>query len=221
MCWGRGKIPASGCSNQLISTDGHKVVEGSRASSRYQLLGRLDEGDVSLTIMNVSESDAGRYGCRVEISGLYNDEKHHFELTVVRGVPTTPSTTPTRETPTEPTAANHTTAASHMTAQLTSSESLFTSSSSSSEAELQKSGSANVVLVCVLFGLIALVTAGGFFFIVRRRRQRNKMSHQQVGSSVQFSSSSSNLQLHRRSSTVDNIYQMDGGGEEGDYEYCP
>lgn len=54
------------------------------------------------------------------------------------------------------------------------------------------------------------------------------------GQQVQFSSTASTLQL--QSSTVDNIYQMDGGdggssdgggcdggrGEDGgDYEYCP
>uniref|UniRef100_A0A8C7ZMI8 Ig-like domain-containing protein n=1 Tax=Oryzias sinensis TaxID=183150 RepID=A0A8C7ZMI8_9TELE len=85
MCWGRGPLPSSGCSNQLLATDGHKVMEESRASSRYQLEGRLDEGDVSLTIMNVTEEDAGLYGCRVEIFGWFNEEKHHVHLTVNRG----------------------------------------------------------------------------------------------------------------------------------------
>ncbi|XP_022625069.1 hepatitis A virus cellular receptor 1 homolog isoform X2 [Seriola dumerili] len=74
-CWSRGDISNSGCNNQIISTDGPMV------SSRYQLLGRLDEGDVSMTILNLTETDAGRYGCRVEIPGWFNDEKHHFDLT--------------------------------------------------------------------------------------------------------------------------------------------
>uniref|UniRef100_A0A669F379 Ig-like domain-containing protein n=1 Tax=Oreochromis niloticus TaxID=8128 RepID=A0A669F379_ORENI len=80
-CWQRGEIPTRGCSNQLISTDGLRVE--TRASSRYQLLGRLEDGDVSLTITNLTEGDAGRYGCRVEIPGWFNDDKHHFDLTVV------------------------------------------------------------------------------------------------------------------------------------------
>ncbi|XP_020564298.1 T-cell immunoglobulin and mucin domain-containing protein 4-like isoform X2 [Oryzias latipes] len=84
VCWGRGPLPSSGCTNQLLATDGHKVIKESRASSRYQLQGRLDEGDVSLTIMNVTEEDTGLYGCKVEIVGWFNDEKHPVHLTVNR-----------------------------------------------------------------------------------------------------------------------------------------
>uniref|UniRef100_A0AAX7SSP6 Ig-like domain-containing protein n=1 Tax=Astatotilapia calliptera TaxID=8154 RepID=A0AAX7SSP6_ASTCA len=83
VCWQRGEIPTRGCSNPLISTDGLRV--STRASSRYELLGRLEDGDVSLTIMNLTEGDAGRYGCRVEIPGWFNDEKHHFDLSVATG----------------------------------------------------------------------------------------------------------------------------------------
>ena len=85
VCWGRGSIPLSGCNNQIISTDGHKVIESTRVSSRYQLLGRLEDGDVSLTILKTTEEDAGLYGCRVEISGLNNDEKHHTDLIIEKG----------------------------------------------------------------------------------------------------------------------------------------
>ncbi|XP_061596369.1 hepatitis A virus cellular receptor 1 homolog [Cololabis saira] len=85
VCWGRGEIPLRGCNDQLITTPllhGYKVARGTRKPSRYQLLGRLEEGDVSLTILNLTEEDAGRYGCRVQIHGLLNDDKHHFDLTV-------------------------------------------------------------------------------------------------------------------------------------------
>ena len=85
VCWGRGQIPNSGCNNQLISTDGHKVIEETRVSSRYELLGRLGDGDVSLTILNISETDAGFYACRVEIPGWFNDDNHQFILIVERG----------------------------------------------------------------------------------------------------------------------------------------
>ena len=57
----------------------------SLVSSRYQLLGDLRKGDVSLTILNVSEMDSGRYGCRVEIAGWFNDLKQHFKLRVQKG----------------------------------------------------------------------------------------------------------------------------------------
>ena len=84
-CWGRGAIPASGCSNQLIASDGATVRKDSQKSSRYHLLGDLEKGDVSMTILNVSEMDSGQYGCRVEITGWLNDLKHHVKLSVQKG----------------------------------------------------------------------------------------------------------------------------------------
>uniref|UniRef100_A0A3Q2CW99 Ig-like domain-containing protein n=1 Tax=Cyprinodon variegatus TaxID=28743 RepID=A0A3Q2CW99_CYPVA len=86
-CWNKGEIPSrGGCNNKLISTDGYKVIKKTRVSSRYQLLGRLDEGDVSLIILNLTEEDAGLYGCLVEIPGWFNDLKHHFGLSVEKGL---------------------------------------------------------------------------------------------------------------------------------------
>uniref|UniRef100_A0A3B3CFB1 Ig-like domain-containing protein n=1 Tax=Oryzias melastigma TaxID=30732 RepID=A0A3B3CFB1_ORYME len=84
VCWGRGEIPLFGCRDELLATDGTSVKEESRASSRYQLLGRLDKGDVSLTIRDVREEDAGMYGCRVKIPGMFNDEKYYVDLSVVK-----------------------------------------------------------------------------------------------------------------------------------------
>lgn len=198
-----------GCNNELISTDGNKVKEGSRASSRYQLTGRLDEGDVSLTILNLTEDDAGRYGCRVDIPGWFNDDKHHFDLTVGAPQATTTSTA-AAQTSTESTAANQT--AGHMT----STESRPVPSSSS-VSRVEEDSSMTVVLVCVLFGVVALLTAGGLVFITRRWWRLNKTPQQQISSLVQFSPTSSTLQLHSRASAVENIYQIDGS----DYEYCP
>ncbi|XP_019960215.2 protein sidekick-2-like isoform X1 [Paralichthys olivaceus] len=81
VCWGRGAIPSSGCSDEVIQSDGTSVI--SRLSERYLLMGNLDEGDVSLTIRQVEESDSGKYGCRVHIPGWFNDQKHQVTLTVV------------------------------------------------------------------------------------------------------------------------------------------
>ncbi|XP_069027541.1 cell adhesion molecule DSCAM-like isoform X1 [Embiotoca jacksoni] len=80
MCWGRGAIPNRGCGNEVIRSDGASVI--SRLSERYQLLGNLGEGDVSLTIRQVVESDSGTYGCRVDIPGWFNDLKRQLTLTV-------------------------------------------------------------------------------------------------------------------------------------------
>lgn len=44
---------------------------------------------------------------------------------------------------------------------------------------------------------------------------------QQVNRVAQFSSTSSTLQLHSRGLAAENIYQIDGGGDGGEYEYCP
>uniref|UniRef100_A0A3B3I1K7 Ig-like domain-containing protein n=1 Tax=Oryzias latipes TaxID=8090 RepID=A0A3B3I1K7_ORYLA len=85
MCWGKEGQYFLGCRNELIATDGSRVKEDSRASSRYQLLGRLDQGDVSLTIRNVTEEDSGLYACRVKIPGIFNDELYYMDLSVVKG----------------------------------------------------------------------------------------------------------------------------------------
>ncbi|XP_044079258.1 uncharacterized protein LOC122888642 isoform X2 [Siniperca chuatsi] len=273
VCWGRGEIPLSGCRNLLVSTDGHRVKEETRASSRYQLLGRLDAGDVSLTILNLTETDAGRYGCRVEVPGWFNDDKHVFDVSIERAPQTNTSTTTNTATPAAQTTAGDTAGTTqhrHVVddggagrtlavgpsvwfdpdsrsdvflnlflqhdimlltqlhskqlsfprpaGQMTSTETQLTSSFNGVEAE--ETRSMTLVLVCVLFGLVALVTAGGVVIIARRWR-RLKIPQQQVSSSVRFGPTSSTLQLHSRGSAVENIYQIDGGGDGGEYEYCP
>uniref|UniRef100_A0A3Q3IY40 Ig-like domain-containing protein n=1 Tax=Monopterus albus TaxID=43700 RepID=A0A3Q3IY40_MONAL len=80
-CWGRGAIPNRGCADEVLKSDGTSVV--GRLSERYQLLGRLNQGDMSLTIRHVEESDSGMYGCRVEIPGWFNDQKQQLTLRVV------------------------------------------------------------------------------------------------------------------------------------------
>ncbi|XP_061818618.2 hepatitis A virus cellular receptor 2-like isoform X2 [Nerophis lumbriciformis] len=88
-CWGLGPIPASGCNDKIISTNGVKV-QGE--TNRYKLLGPVSGGDVSLTILNVTKRDSGIYGCRVEIFGVFNDEIHSIHL-IVNEAPQMTSTT--------------------------------------------------------------------------------------------------------------------------------
>uniref|UniRef100_A0AAZ1XUY5 Ig-like domain-containing protein n=1 Tax=Oreochromis aureus TaxID=47969 RepID=A0AAZ1XUY5_OREAU len=237
-CWQRGELPTSGCSNQLIFTDGLRVE--TRASSRYQLLGRLEDGDVSLTITNLTEGDAGRYGCRVEIPGLFNDKKHHINLTVVddpSGTTDAPTSTAwMTDMPTESTSSSQT------EGHVTSTESPLTSSSS--VKLISKVPQTMAPLIAVLLVLVFLLTLGGLVVAVRRLKQLVSTPQEKVGpgQQVQFSSTASTL--HLQSSTVDNIYQMEsdgdggddgdgangnggGGGDRGrgedggDYEYCP
>uniref|UniRef100_A0A3Q3EGK4 Ig-like domain-containing protein n=1 Tax=Labrus bergylta TaxID=56723 RepID=A0A3Q3EGK4_9LABR len=82
-CWGRGAIPSRGCASEVIKSDGSAMA--SRLSERYLFMGNLEEGDVSLTIRQVEESDSGIYGCRVDVPGWFNDHKHQETLTVVPG----------------------------------------------------------------------------------------------------------------------------------------
>ncbi|XP_068134252.1 hepatitis A virus cellular receptor 1 homolog isoform X3 [Hyperolius riggenbachi] len=79
MCWGRG-CDTFTCSNAIISTDGSRVTW--RRSARYQLPGDIEDGDVSLTITDLTMEDQGMYCCRVEITGPGNDQKHIMTLTV-------------------------------------------------------------------------------------------------------------------------------------------
>ncbi|KAM7417794.1 hypothetical protein PAMA_017441 [Pampus argenteus] len=94
VCWGRGPVPNSGCSDEVIKSDGTSVT--SRLSERYLFMGNTGEGDVSLTIRQVEESDSGVYGCRVEIPGWFNDQKHEVTLSVIP-VPPNPVTVKTLE----------------------------------------------------------------------------------------------------------------------------
>ncbi|XP_026184526.1 hepatitis A virus cellular receptor 1 homolog isoform X1 [Mastacembelus armatus] len=94
ICWNRGDIPLNGCNNLLIATGSYKVTENNRVSSRYRLLGPVDEGDVSLTILNLTEEDAGRYGCRVDIP-WWTDDKYHIDLVIDRGQMTSTEHLPT------------------------------------------------------------------------------------------------------------------------------
>lgn len=79
-CWGEGKVPRYQCSNTIVSwKDG--TAHTSRGP-RYQLLSSVANGNVSLTIMHAERSDAGVYGCRVEIPGWFNDQKVNIHLTM-------------------------------------------------------------------------------------------------------------------------------------------
>lgn len=73
----------SKCTDTILSSEDGWV--SSRRSTRYQLQGRLLDGDVSLTIMQAQRGDAGTYGCRVEVPGWFNDYKVNIRLSVEEG----------------------------------------------------------------------------------------------------------------------------------------
>uniref|UniRef100_A0A665VUQ4 Ig-like domain-containing protein n=1 Tax=Echeneis naucrates TaxID=173247 RepID=A0A665VUQ4_ECHNA len=82
-CWGRGKVPTSKCSDTILTAA--DWAEQSSQSSRYQLLGRVMDGDISLTILDAQWSDGGVYGCRIEVPGWFNDHKVNTQLVMEEG----------------------------------------------------------------------------------------------------------------------------------------
>ncbi|XP_035807475.1 hepatitis A virus cellular receptor 1 homolog isoform X3 [Amphiprion ocellaris] len=78
ICWGQGNVPRSKCSSTILSSQDGAV--SFRRSPRYQLQGRVTDGDVSLTILDAQWDDAGMYGCRVEYPGWFNDYKVNTQL---------------------------------------------------------------------------------------------------------------------------------------------
>ncbi|XP_028633518.1 hepatitis A virus cellular receptor 2 isoform X2 [Grammomys surdaster] len=101
MCWGKGSCPLSKCGIELLRTNGKDVTY--KKSSGYQLKGKINKGDVSLTIENVTLADHGTYCCRVQFPGLMNDKKLDLEL-VIKPAKVTPAETAHGEsTPASPT----------------------------------------------------------------------------------------------------------------------
>ncbi|XP_032259499.1 hepatitis A virus cellular receptor 1 isoform X5 [Phoca vitulina] len=80
MCWGRGPCPMSHCSDEVVWTDGSHVTV--QKDPRYKLKGNILEGNVSLTIENVAQTDRGLYCCRVEHKGWFNDMKLTLSLEI-------------------------------------------------------------------------------------------------------------------------------------------
>ncbi|XP_033829434.1 T-cell immunoglobulin and mucin domain-containing protein 4-like [Periophthalmus magnuspinnatus] len=91
-CWGKDAVPTFRCSNTIFSWTGG--APQSRWGPRYQLRGSLDEGDVSMTITSTDWSDAGVYGCRVEIPGPFNDLKVNIKLEIEEAPEEEPTVSP-------------------------------------------------------------------------------------------------------------------------------
>uniref|UniRef100_A0A8C2R407 Ig-like domain-containing protein n=1 Tax=Capra hircus TaxID=9925 RepID=A0A8C2R407_CAPHI len=117
MCWGKGQCPNSKCNDELLYTDGTRVV--SSKSPKYQLRGSIQRGDVSLTIINTNENDQSVYCCRIEVPGWFNDVKRNIRLDLRRAPTTTRLTTTRRPTTTTTTTAMTTTSTATTTAMTT------------------------------------------------------------------------------------------------------
>ncbi|XP_045686203.1 T-cell immunoglobulin and mucin domain-containing protein 4-like isoform X2 [Phyllostomus hastatus] len=123
MCWGKGPCPNSKCTDELLYTDGARVL--SRKSTKYDIQGYIRGGDISLTIFNTKESDSAVYCCRIEVPGWFNDIKKNIRLQVRKAPMTTrrPTTRrPTTTTTTTTTIAMTTTTVTPPTTVLTTSD---------------------------------------------------------------------------------------------------
>ncbi|XP_018607154.2 hepatitis A virus cellular receptor 1 isoform X1 [Scleropages formosus] len=222
ICWGRGEIPINGCNHQIIETDGYKVKR--RVSDRYQLFGDLAKGDVSLTIVDANERDGGKYGCRVEIHGLFNDEKKTVDLIVEKTEE--PTTTTTTGSPS-------TTCAAVTTQRTTSAPTQCHEDVNVTEISDGKKNGENVllhpleVLRCLQLSLVCAddqapsccdsdnrgVARGGG----RRAPPAPYVTEQYDNTSVYVNLGTS-LGLNIEEMTVENIYECDSSNQ---YEFCP
>uniref|UniRef100_W5MT89 Ig-like domain-containing protein n=1 Tax=Lepisosteus oculatus TaxID=7918 RepID=W5MT89_LEPOC len=216
MCWGRGELPLSGCNNMIISTDGQSV--NSRLSERYQLLGQLTGGDVSLTILHAQESDSGLYGCRVEIPGWFNDQKHTVNLIVTKGLTIMCARKSIK----------HSEGQSKSTGKAADS----TISSTMSSAQLSSSAYSNsaggpvltIGLVAVLALVLVLLT---LLFLLLRKCKYSKsvsFSFEMLYQELFFWVGDPQVipELQTRARVEENIYSIDPQDDyEDDYEVCP
>ncbi|KAM9333318.1 T-cell immunoglobulin and mucin domain-containing protein 4 isoform 2-T2 [Pholidichthys leucotaenia] len=81
VCWGRG-CGTFWCSNILVQTDENGVI--TKAEDRYRLTGDVLDGQMDLDIVGVRRTDSGPYCCRVDIDGIFNDQKTIMNLRVVK-----------------------------------------------------------------------------------------------------------------------------------------
>lgn len=83
VCWGRSCPLVGSCPNKMISINKYLDIDGQL--QKYNLMGNVTQGDVSLTIANITEDDGGTYCCRMEYQGLFNDGKIFFKLLIKEG----------------------------------------------------------------------------------------------------------------------------------------
>ncbi|XP_077597221.1 uncharacterized protein LOC144212902 [Stigmatopora nigra] len=207
----RGVLPLHRCGDPIVDTDGLRVI---KESGRYRMRGRLQDGDISLTILNVEKEDSGDYGCRVEIPGPFNDDKRTIWLLVEDAPEHT-----TYETSTWSTADFHkctkllcSTFTSFFAATTNFSRDLQTSSSINTTTTSKKlSFSQWMILLGVFLGLILIVMALIIYCVVDKSQRTAKIHgcFNPFVHSVRFNSSSSTLRVYQQATAVNNIYQME------------
>ncbi|XP_049994638.1 hepatitis A virus cellular receptor 1 homolog isoform X2 [Alexandromys fortis] len=96
MSWDLGECQYFNNYRTLVRANAYQVTY--QRSSRYQLKGRISEGDVSLTIENAVQTDSGLYCCLTKIPGSFHSVT--YSLDVKPEIPASPPTRPTMRRPT-------------------------------------------------------------------------------------------------------------------------
>ncbi|XP_016376876.1 hepatitis A virus cellular receptor 2 homolog isoform X3 [Sinocyclocheilus rhinocerous] len=239
ICWMIGDIPNMGCGNEIIGSDGDKVVR--KKSYRYQLEGEIRHGDVSLTILNIKKTDSGKYGCRIHVPGLFNDEMYYVHLIVNDAPgPTTPEPLVTTSSGLI-TSESQTTETSGVETNTTQESSSIVSSTNapesstigfwltdttyetsfdhheSSSVENKDSVNASAAIVPVLLLLLALIVIAVILILKHKKKTRAAVdiAHNSENSVI-YSNSGSSVGLYNREMAVENIYQIQ---PENEYEH--
>ncbi|XP_072562386.1 uncharacterized protein [Paramormyrops kingsleyae] len=236
VCWGRGELPLTGgCGNEIIVTDGLKVTR--RTSPRYQLIGDLNQGDVSLTIISAEMGDSGIYGCRVQIPGLFNDLKHQVTLTIqnIHNTTASPSSTASPETQTaislmpdihNTTASPSSTASPETQTVISVTQGYYGNYSTGSSTANTPQGSDHadrsfLIIAVVILLLLLLVLVTGLW-LYKRQRQREARTlaavENQTDVSVHYGNVGAHTGFHPRGMVIENVYEL---RDFGDYEFCP
>ncbi|XP_056373344.1 hepatitis A virus cellular receptor 1 homolog isoform X2 [Hyla sarda] len=158
VCWGRGWCPWYGCNDEMIKTDGQNVTW--RKSDRYQLLGDISEGDVSLTITGANKEDEGTYCCKVKVNGPFNDLRTEINVNMNKENPVSSSKTsnsPTNITPTRRSMYD-TYYVPHITAWRTSQE--------TRPSEQSQSTSTTINVIRGVIGTLFLITLMGIIICI-------------------------------------------------------
>ncbi|XDV38942.1 hypothetical protein PO909_008255 [Leuciscus waleckii] len=207
ICWIRGDIPTMGCGDEIIGSDGDKVVR--KISSRYLLEGKISHGDVSLTILNIEKRDSGKYGCRIHVPGWFNDEMYYVYLIV------DDDRNKTQETSSFVSSSN---APESSTTGLWNSSTTSAETSvkypNSSSVEHKESVNASAVIVPILLLLLALVVIAGFLLWKQKKKTRAALTLNSENSVI-YSNTGSTVGLYNREMATENIYQIQA---ENEYE---
>ncbi|XP_031427544.2 hepatitis A virus cellular receptor 1 isoform X3 [Clupea harengus] len=213
ICWGTGDIPNMGCNNNIITTDGHKVT--SRVSDRFQLLGNLTTGNVSLTIFDSMQIDSGKYFCRIHIPGWFNDEKHSISLLIKKGFSIFSSVP-------YPSSQSMTTGPSITESHTEDHQHTFPTGPNDTTPQYSElvSHLQGVLVAAVLLLVVAVIVVA--VFLMRKRQKKSdqdfQIRSQASGNTAIYSNSVSSVGLFSREMAIENVYHL----EETDvYEECP